>query len=130
MRFALAFAVLLLALGPAEAKFSVCNKGAREARVALGRFNGVRWMSEGWFHIAPNKCAPLIPGKLDARYYYLYATDGAQGTWDGSKNFCVGTEDHFSIVGRGGCVARGHDRRGFFEIDTGDRIDWTQNLSD
>lgn len=130
MRFALAFAVLLLALGPAEAKFSVCNKGAREARVALGRFNGVRWISEGWFHVAPKKCAPLIPGKLDARYYYLYATDGAQGTWDGSKNFCVGTGDRFSIVGRGGCVARGYDRRGFFEIDTGDRIDWTQNLSD
>ena len=130
MRFALAFAVLLLAVGPAEAAFSVCNKTAREAKVAMGRFNGTRWMSEGWFHVAPKKCSELVPGKLDARYYYLYATDGAQGTWDGSTNFCVGTADTFSIIGRGACVARGFDKRGFFQIDTGNRLDFSQNLSD
>jgi|SRR5689334_17234995 len=130
MRFALAFAMLLIAIGPAEAKFSVCNKGLREAKVALGRFNGTHWMSEGWFRIAAKKCLPLIPGRLDARYYYLYATDGAQGTWDGSTNFCVGTGDKFSITGRASCVARGFDKRGFFQIDTGNRFDYSQNLSD
>ncbi|MBL6853600.1 MAG: DUF1036 domain-containing protein [Alphaproteobacteria bacterium] len=130
MRFAVALAILTLAIGPAEAKFSVCNKGLREAKVALGRFGGTHWISEGWFHIAPKKCALLIPGKLDARYYYLYATDGAQGTWDGGTNFCVGTADTFSIDGRASCVARGFDKRGFFQIDTGDRLDWSQNLSD
>jgi uncharacterized membrane protein len=130
MRTMLALAFLLAVIGPAEARFAVCNKGAREAKVALGRFSGTRWISEGWWHVPAKKCADLIAAGLDARYYYLYATDGAQGTWDGSKNFCTGTSDRFSIVGRGGCVARGYDRRGFFEIDTGNRIDWTQNLSD
>ncbi|MEJ1969372.1 MAG: DUF1036 domain-containing protein [Rhizomicrobium sp.] len=131
MRFVLAFALLFAAVGPAEAKLAVCNKGVREAKVALGRFNGTRWISEGWWQVPGKKCAELIAGKLDARYYYLYATDGAQGTWDGSKTFCTGTASgRFSIVGRGGCVARGYDRRGFFEIDTGNRLDWTQSLSD
>jgi uncharacterized membrane protein len=130
MRVILAFAVLALAIGPAEAAFSVCNKGVREAKVAVGRFNGTHWMSEGWFHVAGKKCAQLVPGKLDARYYYLYATDGAQGTWDGSTNFCVGTGDKFSIVGRGACVPRGFDKRGFFQIDTGSHFDYSQNLSD
>jgi uncharacterized membrane protein len=130
LRVLLALAVFALAFGPAEAKFSVCNKGLREARVALGRFNGTQWMSEGWFRVAPKKCLPLVPGKLDARYYYLYATDGAQGTWDGSTNFCVGTGGTFSIVGRAGCVARGFDKRGFFQVDTGNRLDYSQNLSD
>ena len=130
MRFALVLALLLAIVGPAEAGFTVCNKGGREARVAIGRFNGTRWSSEGWWHVPAKKCAELVAGRLDARYYYLYATDGAAGTWDGSKSFCTGTTDKFSIVGRGGCVAHGFDRRGFFEVDTGNRLDWTQSLSD
>jgi len=130
MRFALALVLLLAAIGPAEAQFTVCNKGAREARVAIGRFNGTRWSSEGWWNVPAKKCAELIAGKLDARYYYLYATDGAAGTWDGGKSFCTATADRFSIVGRSGCAAQGFDRRGFFEVDTGNRLDWTQSLSD
>jgi uncharacterized membrane protein len=130
MRFVLALVLLLAAIGPAAAQFTVCNKGAREAKVAIGRFNGTRWSSEGWWHVPAKKCAALIAGKLDARYYYLYATDGAAGTWDGSTTFCTATNDRFSIVGRGGCAAQGFDRRGFFEVDTGSRLDWTQSLSD
>ena len=130
MRFALVLAFLLAATGHAEAALGVCNKGGRTVRVAVGLFTGTRWASEGWYHVEPHKCAELIAGKLVARYYYLYATDGAVGTWDGGKSFCVGTEDQFAIVGRGGCTERGFDRRGFFEIDTGNRLDFTQTLSD
>lgn len=130
MRVILALAILFAAAGPADAGLSVCNKGARTVRAALGRFNGTRWISEGWWHIDGRKCAELLPGKLDSRFYYLYASDGAVGTWDGSKSFCVGTTDKFSIVGRGGCTERGFDRRGFFEIDTGNKLDFTQTLSE
>jgi uncharacterized membrane protein len=131
MRFAAVLAVLLAATGPAGAALHVCNQGKVLAvKVAVGRFNGVRWISEGWWPVAPGKCAELVPGKLVARYYYMYATDGAVGTWDGGKSFCTAASDKFSIVGRGGCSARGYDRRGFFEIDTGNRFDFTQTLSD
>ena len=130
MRIALALALFLTAAGPADAGLSVCNKGARAVRVAVGRFNGTRWISEGWWHVEAKKCAELVAGKLVARYYYLYASDGAVGTWDGGKSFCVGTEDRFSIVGRGGCTERGYDRRGFFEVNTGNQLNWTQSLSD
>jgi uncharacterized membrane protein len=128
MVFALAF--LFVLAGPADAGLSVCNKGARAAKVAVGRFDGTHWSSAGWWQVAPKKCAELIAGKLDARYYYLYATDGAAGTWDGSKVFCVGTTDKFSIAGRSACTERGFDRRGFFEIDTGNQLNFTQSLSD
>lgn len=130
MRSILALAVLLALAAPAEAGLHVCNKGARPVKAAVGRFNGTRWVSEGWWQVAPKKCAEVIAGKLVARYYYLYATDGAVGTWDGSKSFCVGTGEQFAIVGRGGCTERGFDRRGFFEIDTGNMLDFTQSLSD
>jgi uncharacterized membrane protein len=123
----LAFAGLLAS--PAHAKFAVCNKGARAATVALGHFNGTDWMSEGWWTIKPNACADLITAPLDARYYYLYANDGGSGTWDGSKEFCTDVQN-FSIVGRGHCAARGHNRKGFFQIDTGQAPNWTQSLSD
>jgi uncharacterized membrane protein len=131
MRFAAALALaFLVAAGPAQASLGVCNKGDKPVKVAVGRFNGTRWMSEGWWHVPGRKCAELVVGRLLARYYYMYATDGAVGTWDGSKSFCTGTEDRFSIIGRGGCTERGYDRHGFFEIDTGNRLDFTQSLSD
>jgi uncharacterized membrane protein len=130
MRFACALVLLLTAIGPADAALGVCNKGAHPVKVAVGLFNGTRWASQGWWHVAGKSCAQLVPGKLAARYYYMYATDGTTGTWDGSKNFCTATTEQFAIVGRGGCSERGYDRRGFFEIDTGSRLDFTQMLSD
>ena len=130
MRSAIALVVLIsAAAGPAEARLAICNRSEHMTSVALGRFNGVDWMSEGWWKIAPNACADLIKAPLDARYYYLYATDGGAGTWDGGKAFCTATRK-FTIVGRGQCAGRGYDRKGFFQIDTGESPDWTQSLSD
>lgn len=130
MRLVLALLVLLAAAAPAGAALGVCNKGSRAIKVAVGRFDGTRWSSEGWWRVPAKTCATLVPGKLDARYYYMYASDGASGSWSGGKTFCVGADDRFSIPGRGSCSARGFDRRGFFEIDTGNRLDFTQSLSD
>jgi uncharacterized membrane protein len=130
MRFVFVLAALIAVASPARAGFSVCNNSALPTKVAMARFDGTRWSSHGWWEIAPQKCAELISGKLDARYYYLYATDGATGTWEGSKTFCVGTTDKFAIVGRSGCETQGFDHRGFFEVDTGNQFDWTQMLSD
>lgn len=130
MRLVIALAVLIAAASPASAGLSVCNKSAHGVKVALGQFNGTRWASEGWWQVAAKKCTQLTAGHLDARYYYLFATDGASGTWDGGKNFCIGTTDKFSVIGRSACAARGYDKRGFFEVDTGNRMNWIQSLSD
>ena len=133
-RTGLLFAVTL-ALGlaglaaPAQAGFNVCNKSNLTARVAIGHFDGTNWSSEGWWTVAPKKCAGLLTGALDARFYYLYATDGAAGTWEGKTHFCVAPETRFRALGRANCAGRGFDRRGFFEVDTGKKPDWTQTLS-
>ena len=123
-------AILICAAGPASARLDVCNKAASPAKVALGRFDGAAWMSEGWWTVQPKTCATLIDRPLVARYYYLYATDGGAGSWSGSRAFCVSQTDKFSIGGRGDCASRGFDRKSFFEVDTGNKPDWTQNLSD
>jgi len=120
----------LLAAAPADAALHVCNKTGLKTRVALGRFDGTEWSSSGWWIIAPGTCAALVDGPLKARYYYLYATDGAAGIWEGqTHHFCVAPGDKFQVRGRTACAARGYDRRGFLEIDTGNAPDWTQTLS-
>lgn len=121
---------LLLLAGPAEAGLKVCNRTAQPAKVALGRFDGTHWMSQGWWTIAGHSCADVITAALDARYYYLYATDNGPGSWDGSHGFCTTSAATFEVIGRGECAAHGYDRKGFFEVDTGDRPDFTQSLSD
>jgi len=123
-----ALALALAVSSPAWAALSVCNKAKTQAKVALGRFDGRDWRSEGWWVLAPGKCADVVPGKLDARYYYLYAADGDAGVWDGGTGFCVAEDRKFSIPGRGNCAARGYDRRRFFRVDTNDNLNQVQNL--
>ncbi len=128
MRKAIVPFFLLALVSPAEAGLTVCNKAAHPARVALGRFDGRDWSSEGWWLIAPGQCAEVIKGRLDARYYYLYGSDGDSGVWDGATWFCTGPQTRFSITGRGNCASRGYDRRRFFRIDTHDNLNQVQNL--
>ena len=114
---------------PALAGFSVCNKTGQAVRAAIGRFDGTSWTSEGWWTVKAGECTALLTGPLQGRYYYLYATDGAAGIWDGKTRFCVAPDKRFKSQGRGDCTRRGFDRRGFFEVDTGKKPDWTQTLS-
>ncbi len=84
---ALALLAAVLLATKAEAALTVCNKAGHPARMALGRFDGRDWASQGWWRLAPGQCADVVTGKLDARYYYLYATDGDAGVWDGNTGF-------------------------------------------
>ena len=66
-------------------------------------------------------CETMLKGILAARYYYVYAVDYDHGgEWMGQAYLC--TRDHsFTIRGAGDCLARGYDRTGFFEVDTGEQ---------
>jgi uncharacterized membrane protein len=114
---------------PALAAFNVCNRTGQPAKVAIGRFDGTSWTSQGWWTVKPKACERLLTGPLQGRYYYLYASDGAGGTWEGKTHFCVSPDKRFQAVGRGSCAKRRLDTRGFFEVDTGKKPDWTQSLS-
>lgn len=118
----------VLVAGPAEASLTVCNKGKHPAKVALGRFDGRDWISEGWWTVAPGDCIDLIKAPLDARYYYLYGTDNAAGVWDGTTAFCIAPASKFSVKGRADCSRRGYDRKRFFQIDTEDNLNKVQTL--
>lgn len=119
-----------LSTGPAAARFSVCNKTAHATSVALGFFNGKEWESSGWWKVAAGSCAALIEEPLLGRFYYVYAEhDDLGGAWEGDRSFCVGS-GRFAIVGRTDCLAHGHEVKRFFQVDTGNAPDWTENLAD
>ena len=126
-----ALAVVFAALAsPARAEFSVCNKTTHPMMVAIGRAVKGTWVSEGWWRVEPQACTEVLRGALKARYYYLRAVHlGVDGAWDGNRYFCVGA-DNFVIKGRESCGKRGYGQAGFFEVDTGERASWVQNLSD
>lgn len=123
--------LMLCTLGAtARATLNVCNKTAHPASVAVGFFNGKAWSSAGWWPIAAGGCESLIKEPLNARYYYLYAAQqDVGGAWDGNRAFCV-ARGRFQIEGRSDCLNQGYEMRRFFEVDTGNSVDWTENLAD
>src|ERR1700755_2157108 len=90
----------MLAVRPAPAAFNVCHQSSLAVRVARGGSDGPNGPGQGWWTIPPSACAGLLTGPLVARYYYLYATDGAAGTWEGHTHFCVTPSAKFLAPGR------------------------------
>lgn len=113
---------------PAAAGLDVCNETRSRVGVALGYYRQDTWVSEGWWHLDAQQCAPVIKSGLTARYYYLFAIDfDAGGGWSGLSTLCVDPGE-FTIVGRKECEPRGHHTAGFFEVDTAKSPDWTVRL--
>ena len=122
--------LLIISVVSAHASLSVCNRTSRAVKVAIARYDGMQWKSQGWWTLAPTACTAVISSALNARFYYLFAMDGSSGGWDGTHGFCVSSHNRFVIAGRANCVVHGFERKGFFEVDTGNATDYTQTLSD
>jgi len=132
--FTLYIAVVLLLLAtsviPAHADFRLCNNTGSRVGVALGYKDGQGWITEGWWNVTPRTCETLLRGALVSRYYYIYAVDYDRGgEWSGHAFLCS-REKEFTIRGTDNCLARGYDRTGFFEVDTGEQRSWTVQLTD
>ena len=122
--------LLALTCLPARADFRVCNNSTGRISVALSYTDGTTWTTEGWWNLKPNACEPILRGPLVAEFYYIYAMDERGGEWKGSAFMCT-LDREFRIEGRDDCYARGYDRSGFYEIDTGkDAKNWTVQLTD
>jgi uncharacterized membrane protein len=120
----------IFAATPAHADFRVCNATQNLVGVGIGYRAKAGWITEGWWHIEGSSCKTLIEGPLSSRFYYLYAEDAERGgRWDGPINMCV-AEKEFKIAGVTDCVARGFQRAGFQEYDTGEQASWMVQLTD
>ena len=73
---------------------------------------------------------PCCAARLSHAIYYIYALDYDRGgEWSGQAFMCS-RDKEFTIKGTENCLARGFDRTGFFEVDTGEQRAWTVQLTE
>lgn len=124
--------VLMIAIGAqfAHADLRLCNKTNNRIGVAIGYKLDDQWKTEGWWNIEESSCETLLAGALSSRYYYVYAADYDQGgEWAGRAFMCT-RDKEFTIEGVSECLARGFQKTGFFEVDTGTQASWTVQLTE
>ena len=127
---ALALVLLCLWNSSAAADFRLCNNTSSRVGIALGYKDAEGWTTEGWWNVSSRACETLLRGTLVARYYYIYALDYDRGgEWSGQAFMCS-RDKEFTIKGTENCLARGFDRTGFFEVDTGEQRAWTVQLTE
>ncbi len=115
---------------PAMADLRLCNTTASRVGIAIGYRDAQGWVTEGWWNLNPRGCETLLRGTLAARFYYIHASDYDKGgEWSGKSVMCTRNKE-FTIRGIEDCLARGFDRSGFFEVDTGEQKSWTIQLTD
>jgi uncharacterized membrane protein len=120
----------LLAAAPAWADLRLCNMTGSRVGVSLGYRDAQGWVTEGWWNLNARACETLLKGPLAARFYYVHAVDYDRGgEWSGRSYMCT-RDREFTIRGSEDCLARGYDRSGFFEVDTGEQKSWTIQLTD
>jgi uncharacterized membrane protein len=127
---AVVLAIMCLWNNPAAADFRLCNNTSSRVGIALGYKDAEGWTTEGWWNVSSRSCETLLKGTLIARYYYIYALDYDRGgEWSGQAFMCS-RDKEFTIKGTENCLARGFDRTGFFEVDTGEQRAWTVQLTE
>jgi len=111
--------------------FHLCNNTGSRVGVAIGyKDSDGSWVTEGWWNLSARSCETVLKGTLIARFYYIYAIDYDRGgEWSGQAYMCT-RDKEFTIKGTQDCLARGFDRTGFFEVDTGEQRAWTVQLAD
>jgi len=130
-RYFLFGGILLAALvDGAAADFRLCNNTGSRVGVAVGYKDADGWTTEGWWNLSARTCETLLRGGLVARFYYIYAVDYDRGgEWSGRAFMCT-RDKEFTIRGTDDCLARGFERAGFFEVDTGEQRSWTVQLTE
>jgi uncharacterized membrane protein len=126
----LALVITCLWNSSAAADFRLCNNTSSRVGIALGYKDAEGWTTEGWWNVSSRACETLLRGTLVARFYYIYALDYDRGgEWSGQAFMCS-RDKEFTIKGTENCLARGFDRTGFFEVDTGEQRAWTVQLTE
>ena len=115
---------------PSAKGLRLCNRSASRVGVAIGYKSNQQWVTEGWWNVDKDSCETLVAGALVSRFYYVYAVDYDHGgVWGGKAAMCT-RDKSFTIRGIEDCVARGYERSGFFEVDTGEQKSWTVQLTE
>ncbi|MFM9973342.1 MAG: DUF1036 domain-containing protein [Beijerinckiaceae bacterium] len=114
----------------AHADLRICNMTSSKVGVAVGYRDAQGWLTEGWFNLRANACEAVLKGDLNFKYYYIHGVDYDRGGEWGGRSYLCTREREFTVRGIENCLARGFERTGFFEIDTGEQKNWTVQFTD
>lgn len=116
-------------VSPAWAELEICNDTEALHKVAVGYKQDGRWVSEGWWQLAPSACIEAIEGDLRFRFYYFRAESPGRLFQHDRLSFCT-HDGLFAIGGDNECVRRAYDKSYFAKIDVGKgTTSFSQSLS-
>ncbi|MEN2495145.1 MAG: hypothetical protein TECD_01063 [Hyphomicrobiaceae bacterium hypho_1] len=128
---ALALVIALLSTSKlAIAGLKFCNSTSSRIGVAIG-YQGQRGIAtEGWWNINAKTCESVLRYLTPHRYIYIYAVDYERGgEWAGNLELCV-SEEEFIIRDTTECEKYGYNTVKFYEVVTGNAVNWTIRLRD
>lgn len=111
--------------------FRYCNLSGLPVEVAKATYSATRvaseaFVAEGWYQFEPGQCRVLWPGKLQYRYYLVYAQNKQSGReWKGNIPVCVSRE---AFTLKSTVCPSDQYQRLFQQVDTGNSENWTYNL--
>jgi len=111
--------------------FRFCNLTGQPIEAAKATYSAKRpaseaFVAEGWYQLQPGQCQVLWSGKLQYRYYLLYAQNKTAGReWKGDIPVCVG---HEAFTLNSPVCRSDQYQRLFMQVDTKDSENWTQDL--
>jgi uncharacterized membrane protein len=114
----------------APAGYAICDDTTKGIWAAIGEAKNNKWVSRGWWKIAPGGCARAISEPLKTDKIFLLAqTPGGVPIVYGKEKFCT-TNVEFEITGRGGCNTRGLVEAGFAVTDVKGVSGFTAHVSE
>jgi uncharacterized membrane protein len=104
---ALSAALLMLAMTPAHAELTLCNRTSYRVDAAIGLEKRAYVATRGWFRIDPGECRQVVAGVLDVDMVYVHArTPPVYGSapipQTGHAELCI-RDGKFDIANARGC---------------------------
>lgn len=99
--------IALLAVRPAAAELTLCNRTSYQMDAAIGLEKRVNVATRGWFRVDPGQCRQVVDGTPDVDMVYLHArTPPVYGSAplpsSGNAEFCI-RDGNFEIGNARGC---------------------------
>jgi uncharacterized membrane protein len=109
------------------------NLKDQQVNVAIVTNDGNSWIITGWYAVDPGQRVCVVSGDLTNQYYYYYAFN-ADSRWEGDNYYYVDPQHAFSYDTQDSAAVsnaeqQGYERRGFYQIDTGNNTSYVMRLN-
>ncbi len=109
--------------------YAICNDSGKAVWAALALPDGKKWVTRGWWQVAPGSCAKALTDPLKYDTAYLRVERGPRPIVEGKAMFCV-TDIEFEVQSRDKCPDHGLRAAGFAETAIKGRTGYAAHIAD